>query len=137
MFIESLLVYPVLIFFHSLYIHDNVLFATLMIIHVHELSLTHLYVYSSLSPFTKKTFSTLVSALVCYYQMCSASRDATQTTQTIQQHCVLVAASKPNVLPTVVPRPPCLTLQNPDAESEKKPWIADVDKVAEAFTQVC
>jgi len=69
--------------------------------------------------------------------MCPYGQTATQTTNTIKMHCVLVAASKPFSLPMVITRPACLTQQNENEEPVIQPWKVDLETIAKAFGEVC
>lgn len=68
-----------------------------------------------------------------YYQICPYG----QTTHTTQMHCVLVATSKPFLLPMVITRPACLTQLNENEEPVIQPWTVDPETIAKAFGEVC
>lgn len=67
--------------------------------------------------------------------MCSSSQATTQMSQTIQKHCVLVAASNPYPLLTSVPRPPGHSITTQITNAETQQWLADAETVAKAFAQ--
>ena len=73
-------------------------------------------------------------SMLRYYQMCSSGQTASQTTQTIQKHCVLVVTSQPYLLPTVISR---FTQHNENEEPVIQPWIIDPETIAKAFGEVC
>ncbi|XP_076939629.1 mediator of RNA polymerase II transcription subunit 25-like [Bidens hawaiensis] len=63
--------------------------------------------------------------------ICPPSKTETQPTEVLQRHCILVAASNPNPLPTPVYWP-----QN-KSDMQSESHLADAEKVAKSFPQSC